>query len=100
MNFKTTYIKTLVYIILGLAMTSLNAQSERRRMLTITITNVPSQDVSMQVALHTEGTFMKAAPVQSSITTVKGTTVTVTFKNIPDGDYGILVLHNKNDNEK
>ena len=66
--------------------------------LTVTVPNARSNDGEMLFSLNTEANFMKGAPVQSASSIVKDGVATVTFKNVPKGTYGILILHDKNGN--
>lgn len=49
--------------------------------------------------LHNESTFMKEA-LEGSIGEIKDGISTYTFKNVMPGTYGIMVVHDKNDNKR
>jgi len=49
--------------------------------------------------LHNESTFMKE-PLEGTSNEIKDGKSIVTFKNIKPGTYGIMVVHDKNDNKR
>ena len=66
----------------------------------ITVT-VPIKSTTGKVifGLHNESTFMKEALVGLS-SDIKDGLAKVTFTNVTPGTYGIVVLHDKNDNKR
>lgn len=68
---------------------------------TITVT-IPTQssEGSVMIGLYTEDIFMKAAPMMHADAPVKDGKATVTFENVPAGDYAILLYQDKNDNKQ
>ncbi|RZS93323.1 DUF2141 domain-containing protein [Aquimarina brevivitae] len=93
--------KTLVLFI---TMTTLsfisNAQESQEHTITITVPNVNNNDGKVLFALYTEDTFMKRAPIQTAAGEIKNGKTTVTFTNVPQGEYGITCVHDANNNGK
>lgn len=79
-----------------------NAQTEIKqdKDITVTINNANSDDGIMIFGLHNETTFMKSEGVQTKIEKIKDGKVSVIFKNVAPGVYGIITLHDKNSNHK
>ena len=49
--------------------------------------------------LHNESTFMKA-PLESASSEIIDGKATITFNNVKPGTYGVMVVHDKNDNKR
>ena len=49
--------------------------------------------------LHNESTFMKA-PLESESSEITDGKATITFNNVLPGTYGVMVVHDKNDNKQ
>ena len=79
-----------------------NAQTEDKKNvdITVTINNANSDEGIMIFGLHNSTTFMKSKGIQTIIEKVKDGKVTVTFKNVAPGSYGVIALHDKNSNHK
>ncbi len=93
----------LLTITLALTALLLNAQATTEiasEGTTITVT-VPVKSTKGKVifGLHNESTFMKEALVGLS-SEIKDGIATVTFSNVTPGNYGIVVLHDRNDNKR
>ena len=95
----------IILFTIALALTSLllNAQTSKETIsegTTITVT-VPLKSTSGKVifGLHNETTFMKQALVGLS-SEIKDGMASVTFTNVRPGTYGIIVLHDRNDNKQ
>jgi len=101
---KNILMKTILLTI-TLALTSLflNAQSSTEATTegtTITV-NVILNGSGGHVlySLHNESTFMKE-PLEGASSEIKDGKATVTFNNVKPGTYGIMVVHDKNDNKR
>lgn len=92
--------KTLILTLAFTVSSLLSFAQDEGKNITVTIDNVQGDKGKVSFALHTEDTFMKAAPVDTLESTIKDGKVTVTFKNIESGEYAILVLHDANENGK
>jgi len=93
----------LLTITLALTTLLLNAQTSKETVsegTTITVT-VPLKSTKGKVifGLHNEITFMKK-PLAGLTSEIKDSKATVTFTNVSPGVYGIVVLHDKNDNKR
>ena len=68
--------------------------------LTVSISGLKSNSGMVQVGLfNSEGKFLKSA-VKGVSSEIKSNAATVTFTNIPPGEYAISVYHDKNKNGK
>jgi len=93
----------LLTITLALTTFLLNAQTSTEitsKGTSITVT-VPIKSTSGKVifGLHDETTFMKQ-PLVGLSSEIKDGMANVTFTNVSPGNYGIIVLHDKNDNKR
>lgn len=94
--------KTLSLIITFLlSVTFTNAQdSEKGKSITVNIDKIQSNSGHILIALHTENTFMKGNGIVDKKSKIVDGKVSVTFENIEEGTYAILVLHDANDNNQ
>jgi len=67
--------------------------------LKVTVENVSGTEGHLQFALHSKETFLKS-PIMTKTGEIAGKQSTVTFKNIPAGEYAIICYHDKNDNKR
>ncbi|MEE9360963.1 MAG: DUF2141 domain-containing protein [Cellulophaga sp.] len=93
--------KTLSYI-LGFMLLSLTtyAQEKDGINITITIDNVLNDNGKVLLSLHSSDTFMKGKGIKSLESTIIDGKINVTFKNVAQGEYAILVLHDENENNQ
>ncbi|GGI57199.1 DUF2141 domain-containing protein [Winogradskyella haliclonae] len=68
--------------------------------ITVTVDNVANNNGVVSMALHTESTFMKAAPIQGKTSKIENNKVTITFENVTPGEYAVLGSHDANNNGK
>ncbi|RZN83263.1 MAG: DUF2141 domain-containing protein [Winogradskyella sp.] len=68
--------------------------------ITVTVDNVANNDGVVSMALHTQNTFMKDAPIQGKTSKIEDNKVTITFENVTSGEYAILGSHDANSNGK
>jgi uncharacterized protein (DUF2141 family) len=68
--------------------------------LKVTVNNASGDEGKMVYSLNTENQFMKAAPLQTASIEIKDGVATAIFENVPAGEYAVIVLHDKNANEK
>ena len=95
-----------ILLSLTLAITSfiLNAQSISETTtsdgttLTVTIT-LQGSGGHILVSLHNEASFNKK-PIDAASIEIKDGQAIATFKNVSPGEYGVVVLHDKNDNKQ
>lgn len=74
-------------------------QAQETANLTVTIPNAQIDQGTMQFSLNTQDTFM-SIPFKVETTTIKDGIATIVFKDVPVGEYAVLVAHDKNDNGK
>ena len=75
-------------------------QNETSNTITVTVENFVSNEGKAAIALHTSDTFMRGAGVQNLETKIIDGKATFTFENVSDGEYALLVLHDKNENNR
>lgn len=68
--------------------------------LKVRVPNAAGDEGRMVYSLNTENQFMKAAPLQTASIEIKDGVATAVFENVPSGEYAVIVLHDKNANEK
>jgi uncharacterized protein (DUF2141 family) len=64
--------------------------------LEVTITGVEARGGVLLIGVQTEGQFMQPAGVGEMITVTEAGSVSVTFPNLPPGEYALSVLHDEN----
>jgi len=92
--------RTIIFLILAAVSSFTYAQETTGATITVTIPNLTNNDGAASASLYTEGTFMKAAPLDTQSATPENKTVTLVFKNVQPGDYGIITLHDMNGNNR
>lgn len=87
--------KLLAVVVGGLLSVSGYAQD-----LTVKVDGIKSTEGFLYVSLHnTDKTWMTAQPpVQGQKLPMSDKTMTVVFKDIPEGDYAVMLYQDKNDN--
>lgn len=73
-------------------------QETKSQSITITIENVKSDTGKVVLGLHTENTFMKTEAIKTAESKIEDGKITVTFKDVTPGTYGIMALHDENEN--
>jgi len=68
--------------------------------ITVTINNATNDNGKMLFGLHTKDTFMKADAIQKQQSKIVNGKTSITFTNITPGFYGILVVHDENNNKR
>lgn len=92
--------KTIIFLILAAVSGFTFAQENEGVTVTVTIPNLRNNEGSASISLFNEATFMKAAPLQNKSATPENKSVTITFENVQPGEYGIITLHDLNDNKQ
>lgn len=92
--------KNILIITLFLFNISLASSQEPSTSITVTISNVSSDEGKVILSLHTEETFMKTAPIQKETALIENGKISVTFKDVEPGAYGVIAFHDKNDNDR
>ena len=68
--------------------------------ITLTIENITNNNGKVILGLHTEDTFMKGQGIKTAEANIVDGKITVTFKNVEDGTYAIMALHDENENKR
>jgi uncharacterized protein (DUF2141 family) len=76
--------------------TSITAQNKT---VTATVINVTSDSGKVCFALYDKTTFQKI-PLQAQNAKIIDGKSTVTFENVPAGEYAVVCYHDKNENDK
>ncbi len=94
--------KTIVLLITILCSSLLTAQSTTQTgvNITVTINNATNDNGTMLFGLHNIDTFMKTDAIQKQKSKIINGKASITFTNVTPGDYGVMVLHDENDNKK
>jgi uncharacterized protein (DUF2141 family) len=90
--------KTIIYLIALVFSTITFAQDNKGVTVTIEIENLLNNDGKVSAALYDEATFMKAAPLDAAEDAPENKSITLTFENVLPGAYGIITLHDFNEN--
>lgn len=86
--------------ILALALLSItDSLTAQDSSVTVTISNVTSDEGSVVFALYNKATF-RLKPLQSETGKIKNGKTTITFKEVVSGVYAIVCYHDKNSNDK
>ena len=92
--------KTLAVLAAILFGSILNAQTDKTGSISATVPNVTGTEGSVKFGLYSEETFMKKAPEFSVKAKIRDGKAIANFENVPQGTYAVLVMHDKNENNK
>ncbi len=88
----------LINLIFSLSLLSQSVQEIETATFTITVENVKSETGNIQIDIfNTEEGFLKKSYVSKTVSAQKGS-ITISFEDMPDGEYTAFVLHDKNEN--
>ncbi|MGA8852779.1 MAG: DUF2141 domain-containing protein [Christiangramia sp.] len=90
--------KTIVVLVAMLLGALVHAQTEKVGSISATVPNVSGTEGNVKFGLYSAETFMKAAPEFSVKAEIKDGKAIANFKDIPEGTYALLVMHDKNNN--
>lgn len=90
--------KTLITLLILLVSTITLAQDKDGVTVTIVIENLLNDQGKVSAALYDEATFMRAAPLQAVEKAPENKGVILKMKNVKPGEYGIITLHDLNEN--
>jgi uncharacterized protein (DUF2141 family) len=76
------------------------AQDKKGVTITVTVENVLKDGGTILAGLHTAETFMRGEGVAGAAAPAKTGEITLTFENVNPGTYGIMVMHDVNDNKQ
>lgn len=91
--------KLIATILVAATMFIANNLSAQNRTITATVENAASDSGKVNYALYTKDNF-RMDPIQAQSSKIIDGKSTVTFKNVPEGEYAIVCFHDKNDNDK
>ena len=91
--------KLLATILVAATMFIANNLSAQNSNITATVLNATSDSGKVSYALYTKDNF-RMDPIQAESSKIINGKSTVTFKNVPAGEYAIVCFHDKNDNDK
>lgn len=77
---------------------SADAQTQKTGKLIVKITGIRNAEGNVRVAVRTDETTIAAA--QIATIDPKALTAEAVFDNLPEGDYGVAVIHDENKDEK
>lgn len=92
--------KVLITLLIALTTTTFSLFSQNAQTITVTISNVSSNEGTVKFGLHNKETFMKMNPLQVAESTIENGKCKIVFKNVPAGEYAITCFHDKNNNGK
>jgi uncharacterized protein (DUF2141 family) len=76
------------------------AQENENQNLTVNVSNLNSNDGKVFIAIYdSEDSFLNKG-FKSYVTKIENNSCSVTFENIPSGNYAISLYHDENDNNK
>jgi len=88
------------FILAALVLMAVSVWSQEKSTLTVVIKKVKNENGVVAVALYNkEGDFMKKHIDAKQVKAKKGE-VTITFENLPAGEYAMTVMHDENENKK
>ena len=96
-NLSLFLFTALCFSLFSLAL-PLAAQSQRTGKLIVKINGIRNAEGDIRVAVKTDETTIAAA--QIAIIDPKTLTAEAVFDSLPEGDYGVAVMHDENKNEK
>lgn len=91
--------KFITALLTVLVLSVTNSLTAQNKTITATVVNVTSNDGKVGFALYNKANFMKK-PLQAKNAKIIEGKSTVTFENLPDGEYAIICYHDKNDNNR
>lgn len=90
--------KTLTTLIAILISSFAFAQEDQGVTVTVIFDNLLNDQGKVSAALYDEATFMKAAPLDSVEGKPENKTLTLVLEDVTPGEYGIITLHDYNEN--
>ena len=100
MNHLALILALIIFSLTSVAQEDNTKKEEQLANITVVINKTRNNNGKMLLALHNEQTFMKGEGIQHAKEAIIDGKVTVTFKNVPQGEYAIMVLHDENENNR
>lgn len=95
-----TIMTTLVLIILTAFAKAQTTTTPETYTVTVTVDNARNDKGMMVFSLSTENQFMRTAPLKVVSVSIKDGLAVATFKEVPAGEYAVIVLQDLNDNKQ
>ena len=92
--------KTIILLLAMFVGSFVHAQNTNSGNISASVSNISGTEGNIKFGLYSQETFMKAEPDFSAESKIKDGEARVTFENIPQGTYALLVMHDKNDNNR
>lgn len=89
----------LVTLIVSAILSLTNPSTEEKRTITATVVNVKSNQGKVTFGLYDKENFLRI-PLQGKSSEIINGKSTITFENVPAGEYAITCYHDKNNNDK
>ena len=89
--------KTVILLIAMFVGSLVNAQSETSGSISVTVPNVSGTNGEVMFGLYTANDFMKT-PFMGKKSEIIDGKATVNFENVPEGEYALVIMHDKNSN--
>ncbi|MBI6120481.1 DUF2141 domain-containing protein [Salegentibacter maritimus] len=89
-----------IAILISLFLSSLAFSQDQTGTITVSVTNLSSEEGNVYFGLYTEADFLKKAPLKGEVTTIKNGVAEVSFTEVQPGTYAISAYHDKNGNER
>jgi len=87
----------LIYVMLALGKIVI---AQETATITIEVENISNNNGHLILGMYTEDNFLKSKPEYSQQVKIKDGKATITFTNVPVGEYGVSSFHDANDNHK
>jgi uncharacterized protein (DUF2141 family) len=95
---RTLLTTALLVVVSAFAKAQSTPAPQQSFTITVTVENSRNDEGKMMFSLSQKDEFMKGAPFKADSVTINDGVATVTFTDVPAGDYAVLVLHDKNGN--
>ncbi|MDY8137385.1 DUF2141 domain-containing protein [Aquimarina sp. 2201CG5-10] len=93
-------IQSICILVLTIIITTISTAQESKHVIEVNITNIKSDTGTLQIGLYNNKESFLGKPYKSiNVKAVKGK-VQVYFDNVPEGEYGISLYHDKDGNKK
>ena len=89
-----------IAILISLFLSSLAFSQDQTGTITVSVTNLSSEEGNVYFGLYTETNFLTKTPLKGEVATIKNGIAEVIFTEVPSGTYAISAYHDKNGNER
>lgn len=100
MNHLALILALAICSLTGVAQETMTNNNYKLADITVVINKTRNDNGKMLLALHNETTFMKGEGIQHAKKEIKDGKVQVIFKDVPQGEYAVMVLHDENENNR